>query len=76
MFEERVLAMTGVAHTNVVMTDLTKLCAACRQGPDRAPGPIASNPNGLMFMPASIGSGANHGNTCTFSFEIGSETRG
>jgi hypothetical protein len=39
-------------------------------------GPIVSDLSGLMLVPASIGSGANRGDTCTFSFEIGGETRG
>ena len=39
-------------------------------------GPIMSDLGGLMLVPASIGSGASRGDTCTFSFEIGGETRG
>lgn len=39
-------------------------------------GSIASGLRGLMLVPASIGSGTNRGETCTFSFEIGIETRG
>ena len=31
-------------------------------------GPIASDLRGLMLVPASIGSGTNGGDTCTFSF--------
>jgi len=38
--------------------------------------PIASDLSGLMLVPASMGSGTNGGDTWTFSFEIGSETRG
>lgn len=45
-------------------------------GPGEVLGPIVSDLSGLMLVPASIGSGTNGGDTCTFSFEIGSATRG
>ena len=39
-------------------------------------GPIVSDLSGLILVPASTGSGAKRGDTCTFSFEIGGGTRG
>ena len=34
-------------------------------------GPTARDRSGLILVPASIGSGTNGGDTCTFSFETG-----
>lgn len=37
-------------------------------------GQIASDLSGLILDPASMGSGTNGGDTCTFSFEVASAT--